>query len=160
MKKTLLSIMTMAILASGSASAAAVEKDITVEAKIITAIKVSKDNGRALDSVKMVYDPIKNDGHFSHVEKIKLSSIGGTKIKVSLREAFEMNDANNTKKFTDYKIDIDGEELTHTGGTKTFVLANNKEFSGDLKIQAKQPVGAVDGDVYSGVLKLALEAEA
>ncbi len=159
MKKTLLSIMTMAILASGSASAAPVEKDIAVEAEVVAAIKVSKDNGRALDSIKMAYDAVKNDGHFNHIEKIKFASIGGTKIKVSLREAFEMNNNTNTKKFTDHKIDIDGQELTFGGGEKTFDLAN-KEFSGDLEIQAKQPADAVDGEVYSGVLKLAVEAEA
>ncbi|MGT3206064.1 CS1 type fimbrial major subunit [Yersinia enterocolitica] len=159
MKKTLLSIMTMAILASGSASAAPVEKDIAVEAKVVTAIKVSKDNGRALDSIKMTYDAVKNDGHFENIEKIKFASIGGTKIKVSLREAFEMNDNSNTKKFTDYKIDIGGEELIYGGAEKSFDLVN-QEFSGDLKIQAKQPADAVDGEVYNGVLKLAVEAEA
>ncbi|HEO0715535.1 TPA: hypothetical protein U5E38_000033 [Yersinia enterocolitica] len=159
MKKTLLSIMTMAILASGSASAAPVEKDIAVEAEVVAAIKVSKDNGRALDSIKMTYDAVKNDGHFNHIEKIKFASIGGTKIKVSLREAFEMNNNANTKKFTDHKIDIDGQELIYGAGEETFNLAN-REFSGDLKIQAKQPADAVDGEIYSGVLKLALEAEA
>ncbi|HEN3660638.1 TPA: hypothetical protein U5E42_000315, partial [Yersinia enterocolitica] len=70
-----------------------------------------------------------------------------------------MNNNGNTKKFTDHKIDIDGQELTYGGGEKTFNLAN-KEFSGDLKIQAKQPADAVDGEVYNGVLKLAVEAEA
>ena len=159
MKKTLLSIMTMAILASGSANAVPVDKDIIVEAKVVTAIKVTKDNGHVLDTVKMKYDPVQNDGNFTYTEKIKFASIGGTKIKISLREAFEMNDTSNTKKFTDYKIDIDGDELTHTGGVKTFGLTNQK-FSGDLNINAKQPADAADGEVYNGVLKLALEAEA
>ena len=159
MKKTLLSVITMAILVSGSANAEPVEKDIAVEAKIVTAIKVSKDNGRTLDSIKMAYDTIKNDGHFSHSEKIKFASVGGTKIKVSLREAFEMNDTSNTKKFTDYKIDIDGQELKHASGEQFFDLVN-KEYSGDLNIQAKQPKNAADGEVYNGVLKFAIEAEA
>lgn len=152
--------MTMTILASGIANASPIEKDIAVEAKIVTAIKVSKENGRPLDSIKMAYDTTKNDGNFNHIEKIKFVSIGGTKIKVSLREAFELNDNGNTKKFTDYKVDIDGQELTHNGGEKTFNLMNNKDFSGDLTIQAKQPGNAADGEVYNGILKLAIEAEA
>ncbi|AJJ23366.1 CS1 type fimbrial major subunit [Yersinia enterocolitica] len=158
MKKTLLSIVTIAILASSSANAAPVEKDIAIEAKIVSAIKLTKNSGRALDAIKMTYDPVKNDGHFTHTEQIKFTSLGGTKIKVSLREAFAMLNSNN-KTFTDYKVNIEGKELKNGSAAEFFDLTNT-DFSGSLNISAKQPIDAVDGEIYTGVLKLSIEAEA
>ncbi|HDL7733205.1 CS1 type fimbrial major subunit [Yersinia enterocolitica] len=158
MKKTLLSIVTIAILASSSANAAPVEKDIAIEATVVSVIKLTKDSGSELDTIKMAYDPVKNDGHFTHTEQIKFTSLGGTKIKVSLSQPLLMNGPQG-KTFSDYKIEIANQEVTFMGPPKIFNLVGN-DFSGDLNVSAKQPKNASDGEVYKGVLKLSIEAEA
>lgn len=158
MKKTLLSIISMAALLSVTTThAAPFEKNITVEAKIIAVIKLTKANGTKLDNIKLDYDYTKNDGSYTNTTGIKIIVTNADpKVKIKLAEDFKLVDStDNTKEFTDHSVTLNGDDITTGDGS--FNLAA-KQFAGDLTITAKQP--AVAAGTYSGTLKLVLESEA
>ena len=159
MKKTLLSIMTMAALLSATSVSAAgpVSKDITVEAKITEVITLTKANNSRLDNIKLTYDVDKNDGSYTNSTDIKIMVTNSDpKVNIKLAEEFKLIDSSGLKKFTDHSVTLGGQKIT-TANTN-FDLEGNQSFSGSLIINAKQPVGAVG--TYSGTLKLVLESEA
>ncbi|EMQ3399288.1 hypothetical protein WG294_003525, partial [Yersinia enterocolitica] len=85
MKKTLLSIMTMAILASGSANAQPLNKDISVSAEVHSNINLDKATGGDLNSIDLKYDVNSNDGTHTFNEQIKIQATGGVnRVKVAL----------------------------------------------------------------------------
>lgn len=100
MKKTLLSIITMAIvaiLASNSAYAAhSVQKDISVEAKIAESIIITMDkaDGTPFNSLELEYGPYSAGGMekaLSGVQSIKITAPQSTKVRISLAEEFVMH---------------------------------------------------------------------
>ncbi|CRY56020.1 MULTISPECIES: CS1 type fimbrial major subunit [Yersinia] len=160
MKKTLLSIMAMTALVSAtfaSAAAGPVSKDITVEAKIVDTLTLTKSNGAKLENIKLGYDFAKNDGSYTNTTGVKIILTNtDSKINIKLAEDFELvSTAGGNDKFTDYSVTLHGEDLTTAD--KRFDIAA-KQFEGDLTITAKQP--AVAAGTYSGTLKLVLESGA
>ncbi|WP_145515098.1 CS1 type fimbrial major subunit [Yersinia massiliensis] len=160
MKKTLLSMMAMTALFSAtfaSAAAGPVSKDITVEAKIVDTLTLTKSNGAKLENIKLGYDFAKNDGSYTNTTGIKIIVTDTkTKVKIKLAEDFKLVDSTDaTKEFTDYSVMLLGTNITTAD--KKFDMAA-KQLEGDLTITAKQP--AVAAGTYSGTLKLVLESEA
>ncbi|WP_261369059.1 CS1 type fimbrial major subunit [Yersinia rohdei] len=68
MKKTLLSIMTVAALACSTVvSAQPVNKDISVTAEVNGAITMKKSNGDALNNISLEYNYTDNNGMYEYV---------------------------------------------------------------------------------------------
>ncbi|CCQ38647.1 CS1 type fimbrial major subunit [Yersinia enterocolitica] len=162
MKKTLLSIMTMAILASGSANAQPLNKDISVSAEVHSNINLDKATGGDLNSIDLKYDVNSNDGTHTFNEQIKIQATGGVnRVKVALLEDFSLENGNN--KFTDHSISIGGKILQSPVAmlgalrpiNQFFDLANG-DVTLELIMSAKEPKNAPIG-VYSGTAKLVIE---
>ncbi len=162
MKKTLLSIMTMAILASGSAYAQPLNKDISVSAEVHSNVSLEKAIGGNLNNIDLKYDVNSNNGTHNFNEQIKIQATGGVnRVKVALLEDFSLENGNN--KFTDHSISIGGKVLqspvamlgTLQPINRFFDLANG-EVTLELIISAKEPKNAPAG-VYSGTAKLVIE---
>ncbi|WP_186369533.1 CS1 type fimbrial major subunit [Yersinia bercovieri] len=157
MKKTLLSIMTMAILASSTAAYSnAVTKDITVEATIPAIFSMNDDKGEAIEAatLKMVQDTTNKDT-YKITKAVRLSGSGGD-LKVSVAEELQLVEAKSGRKFSEIKLELDSRELK----SGTPIKFEKSKFNQDvnLVISGKEPVGAVGGETYSGILKLTLEA--
>ncbi|HDL7751087.1 TPA: fimbrial assembly protein [Yersinia enterocolitica] len=160
MKKTLLSMMTMAILASGSAYAVTtVEQEIIVEAEIAPLISLTKSSGTPLSQTnKLDYDIATNNGIHSLTLPIKIAVNDNTsKVNVRLVKEFTLEHVSNGKLFSDSKVFLDGRELSHVND-RIYNLAAF-ELNADLKISAKQPAGAVGGEQYSGIAHIMIESE-
>ncbi|CNI35303.1 alpha-related fimbriae minor subunit 1 [Yersinia massiliensis] len=158
MKKTLLSIISMAALLNVTTThAAPLEKNITVEAEIVDVIKLTKTNGTKLDNIKLNYDYTGNDGYYTNTTGVKIILTNtDSKINIKLAEDFELvSTAGGNDKFTNYSVTLDGKDIT-TVNNKFDMAA--KQLEGNLTITAKQP--AVAAGTYSGTLKLVLESEA
>ncbi|AHM76247.2 CS1 type fimbrial major subunit [Yersinia hibernica] len=166
MKKTLLSIVTMAALVSSTAVyAQPLEKNIQVEAEIHSVVSMNKADGTPLDKIKLNYDVQNNDGTYTHTENIKIKSATANKIKVSTAENFLLSDKNGNGGFTNHKVMLGGKEILYIGalnatgmGTANFGLDANHEADLDLVISAKQIENPPAG-IYSGIVKLVIEEE-
>ncbi|ELI8043838.1 TPA: hypothetical protein PXJ37_003637 [Yersinia enterocolitica] len=158
MKKTLLSIMTMAILASGSANAQPLNKDIHVSAEVHSNVSLDKAIGGDLNNIDLKYDVNSNDGTHTFNEQIKIQATGGAnRVRLALLEDFSLENGNN--KFTDHSISIGGKILQSPVAflpiNQFFDLANG-EITLELIMSAKEPQNAPAG-VYSGTAKLVIE---
>lgn len=71
MKKTVIAIITMATLTSTAAYANTIEKDIRVEAEIISLMDVKRADDSNINKIKLTYDTVTNDGTYSHSEALK-----------------------------------------------------------------------------------------
>ncbi|EKN5090236.1 TPA: hypothetical protein PXJ58_003806 [Yersinia enterocolitica] len=159
MKKTLLSIMTMAILASGSAYAQPLNKDISVSAEVHSNISLDKATGGDLNNIDLKYDVNSNDGTHTFNEQIKIQASGGVnRIKVALLEDFTLENGNN--QFTNHSISIGGKILQSPvalfGPINQFFDLANGDVTLELIMSAKEPKNAPAG-VYSGTAKLVIE---
>ncbi|CNH25141.1 CS1 type fimbrial major subunit [Yersinia pekkanenii] len=163
MKKTLLSIITMAVFSSSSAYAQPLNKDIHVETEIHSKVSLSKANDSELNNITLSYDTNNNDGTHTHQENIKIKASGANKVKIALLEDFSLKNGKNDT-FTHHLITIDGKQLQSPvnilGGARQlnqfFDLINNEAIL-ELKISAKEPQGAVAGEIYSGIAKFVIE---
>ncbi|MGP6381165.1 CS1 type fimbrial major subunit [Yersinia bercovieri] len=157
MKKTLLSIMTMAILASSTvAYSNPVTKDIKVEATIPTLFSMSDNQGTAIEAtppLRMVHDADK--GVYTITKVVKLNGNGGD-LKVSMTKELELIELKSGRKFTHIELKLDSAELKFGVPMKFEKGKFNQDVN--LVISGKEPVGAVGGETYSGTLKLTLEA--
>ncbi|AKF40010.1 TPA: pilus assembly protein [Yersinia enterocolitica] len=157
MKKTLLSIMTMAALASSTVVCAVpMHKDIPITAEIHSSISVTKNGGDQLNNIELAYDSIANDGTFEYTEDITIQSNSGSKVRIKLREPLTIeNDQGALKGFDDIIVRIGGTELATVD--KTFLLNGHNQTNNKLVIRAKKPGDAVSGEIYTGTLALAIE---
>lgn len=166
MKKTLLSVITMAILVSGSANAEHLNKDIRVEAEVHSKLSLGKAiGGGDLNDIKLQYDVNSKDGTHIHNEQIKIQANGGSnRVKIALLEDFSLENGND--KFTDHSVSIGGKLLQSPVAilgalrpiNQFFDLANG-EVTLELIMSAKEPINAAAG-VYSGIAKLVIEESA
>ncbi|WP_145494962.1 CS1 type fimbrial major subunit [Yersinia bercovieri] len=157
MKKTLLSIMAMAILASSTAAYSnPVTKEITVQATIPAIFSMNDDKGGPIETVplKMVHDADK--GVYTITKAVQLSGNGGD-LKVSVAEELQLVETKSGRKFSEIKLELDSTELK----SGTPIKFEKSKFNQDvnLVISGKEPVDAVGGETYSGTLKLTLEAD-
>lgn len=170
-KKTLLSIMTIAALANSATAAVganleadAVTKEILVIASIERfkhAISVTwpSDNttllGGGYDHSSMLFlkrDTNDTQRYKAVVENIKLNYNGGNKLNVNLLSPFELKHSDNElSNLSDIKVTLGGKELSTTAvGVST--------GSTSLEIDARAPTDAVEGDEFKGRLRLNFEA--
>lgn len=165
MKKTLFSIMTMAILASGSANAESLDKNIDIKAEVQSKLSMGKALGGEINDIDLKYDVNSMDGTYTHKEQIKIKANGGAnKVKVALLEDFSL--ANGNDKFTDHSISMGGKILQSPAYllgalrpiNQFFDLANG-EVSLELIMSAKEPKNATPG-TYIGTIKLKIEEDA
>ncbi|CNK82097.1 Uncharacterised protein [Yersinia enterocolitica] len=176
MKKTLFSIITMAIvaiLASGSAYAAqSVQKNIAVEAEIVESLIITMDkvDGSPFDSLELTL----NSGYFGvgyvysgphesapkylvATQPVKITAHQGTKVQIALAEVFVMHHVKGEDKRLYPDVYIDGEELFLLDGYD--IVLKNKEKDVTLEVVV-QDSGTQPGDKYTGVLKILMESAA
>ncbi|CNG72053.1 CS1 type fimbrial major subunit [Yersinia enterocolitica] len=158
MKKTLLSIMTMAILASGIANADTKQIDITVTAEVPAKINLTKIDGNELNKVDLI--PTQVLGRHEHKETISLSG-NSAKIKVNLAKSFTLT--HSTEKNVTFKthevvlggLPLQGGLLGKIAIDQTYALTANKADL-ELVISADEPTSHKSG-IYSGTLELQIE---
>jgi hypothetical protein len=161
MKKTLISIITLAALASSGVYAKSAEQKIEVEAEILSTVEV-KDagTGGALGKLTMGYDTALGDGNYNLSKPIQISSINGyKKVKLTLAKEFELVENNGTgKKFDNAGVMMDGividQNSSHT------VDLNNGIADKVIVIAGKANQDALDGEVYAGTVNLVMEPQA
>lgn len=154
MKKTLLSIMTMAALVNSATATAAVEtKNITVNAEIPHEITMKKSNGEDIKKIELVPDN-NSPTTYGAKESIVIAS-HGQDVKINLIEDFKLvSTTESGNSFTDLTVTMDGTELATTPqkiGNKVSNIAK------ELTIVGKAPSTSKGGEKYTGVLKLNLE---
>ncbi|WP_038910007.1 CS1 type fimbrial major subunit [Yersinia pestis] len=162
MKKTVIAIITMATLTSTAAYANTIEKDIRVEAEIISLMDVKRADDSNINKIKLTYDTVTNDGTYSHSEAIKVKARKqlGDKLKVSLAAPVILSEPNNNKEFTHVEVLLDGKKLLEPADTRDLIAFHGSELNAELKVSAKEPNNAVGGEKYSGVIQLRLEPSA
>ncbi|MEY4921588.1 MAG: hypothetical protein RLY17_305 [Pseudomonadota bacterium] len=160
MKKTLISIITLAALASSSVYAKSVEQDIQVSAEILSTVKMSDPAGGALAPLKLDYDTALADGTYNLSKPIQISSINGyKKVKLTLAEEFKLVETNGTaKEFARAAVMIDHMPIGHNSSHT--VDLNNGTADKVITIAAKANQDALDGEVYAGTVKLVMEPQA
>ncbi len=156
MKKTLLSIITMATLVGSMAAyAAPMEKEIPVSVTINGVMSLTDDKDVDISSLTLGYDVI--DKKHTLIQPIKITSNTGNKVNVVVNEALVLAEKDDTSKvFSGVEVKL-GDEVLTLNRVKDFELIASA-FKADLSITAKQPDDAVSGEVYSGTLKLSIEA--
>ncbi len=155
MKKTLLSIMTMAILASSTAAYSnAVTKNIIVEATIPATLDMTDALGEAINTtpLKMVHDP-DNDA-YTMTQPVKFKG-NGDGLKVTMIEQLKLEEKATKKDFG--KIDLKLGLHNLEAGRAIELGKDDLNKDVDLVISGKAPIGAEGGETYSGTLKLTLE---
>lgn len=176
MKRTLLSIITMVILASGSAYAAhSVQKEIAVEAEIAESLIITMDkaDGSPFNSLELTLDPSyrgagyiphinsdslgPNPGYLAAIQPVKITAPQDTKVEISFAEEFVMHHVKGEDKQLYPDVYIDGEELFLSVGYE--VIFKNKVRDITLEVVV-QDSGTKPGDKYTGVLKLLMESVA
>ncbi|CQD38395.1 alpha-related fimbriae minor subunit 1 [Yersinia mollaretii] len=166
MKKTLLSIITMAIVTSNTAYAAhSVQKDIVVEAEIAEPLILTKADGSPLNSLKLDYLPEQGDASSEFYfespaalkvrQSIKITANKDARVKLSLAENFYMVGTNgeNDRLYPD--IFINENMLQGVDYDYEFTPDNRVQ---ELRLEAEVPEDAKPGDKYTGVLKLVMES--
>ncbi|CNK67200.1 alpha-related fimbriae minor subunit 1 [Yersinia frederiksenii] len=159
MKKTLLSIITMATLVGSMAAySAPIEKEIPVRAVINGEITISDTDGSSFggSELELVYNAIDKKHTFEEV--IKIESNTGNSVNVTYKDGLTLQEdsSGNSKKFKNVMVKLGDQELT-IDQPLNFIFAANK-LENTLNITAEQPDNAVADEVYSGVLKLSIEA--
>ncbi|CQD38397.1 hypothetical protein [Yersinia mollaretii] len=171
MKKTLLSIITMAIVTSSSAYAAhSVQKDISIEVEIAESliITMNKADGTPFNSLNLTLDHnyfgtgyVHSDSSFSAApsylvatQPVKITALQDTKVEISLAEEFVMHHAKGEDKRLYPNVHIDDEELSLLSGSE--IILKNKEKDVTLEVVV-QDSGTQPGDKYTGILKLVME---
>ncbi|AIN18364.1 CS1 type fimbrial major subunit [Yersinia rochesterensis] len=158
MKKTLLSIMTVAILASSTiAHALPFDKDIPVTAEINGSISMTKGNGDPFNNIAMDYDHVSNDGTYEYTENVKIASNTGARVNIKLRNPLVLEgDADGpVKTFNDVVVQLGRTQLNGAGAS--FALGVHNEINHALTIRAKKPAEALSGETYTGTLQLTIE---
>lgn len=162
MKKTLLSIMTMAILASGSANAAET-MIIDVTAEIPAELSLTKANNAALDSAKLVSTA--TAGEYQYKEQIKIKGNSTDRnFDVQITTPFSL--VHSTDKGTEFgikAIKLGTNDLQTTNNTHG-VFQYSKSTGADeaeleLVISATEPATKKPG-TYNGVLLLEIAESA
>ncbi|WP_145509066.1 CS1 type fimbrial major subunit [Yersinia alsatica] len=156
MKKTLLSIITMATLVGSMAAySAPMEKEITVSATINGVMDLTDENGKGIDALNLEYDAIGKK--HSLTLPIKITSNTGNKVNVIVKEELVLAEKDNTDKvFSGVEVKL-GDEVLSVNKAQDFSLTSTA-FETDLSITAEQPSDAVSGEFYTGALKLSIEA--
>ncbi|WP_145488828.1 CS1 type fimbrial major subunit [Yersinia aleksiciae] len=161
MKKTLLSIMTVAaLISSASVYSAVSNKTIQVEAEIPGMITITKaDDSDIGDIISLVPDTT-NAGYYTHSEDIKISNNadGHPSVNISINDDFKLNHTVDVgKTFTDLSVKLDNRTLSDT---KERFNIDDVNGSVALVITGKPPIGSTEGEKYQGVLKLTIESVA
>ncbi|OVZ86701.1 hypothetical protein CBW58_21605 [Yersinia frederiksenii] len=159
MKKTLLSIITMAALVGSMAAyAAPIEKDIPVSATINGEIIILNSEGAPFgnDTLELKYNSADKEHTFE--ERISIESNTGDSINITYKDGLILQEktSGDNKEFKSVTVKLAGKTLTVDQAQK-FDLAANK-FEDTLNITAEQPDNAKENEVYSGTLKLSIEA--
>lgn len=158
MKKTLLSIITVAVLASSTiVCAQPFNKDIPVTAEINGSISMTKGNGDALNDIALDYDHASNDGTYEYMENVTIASNTGAKVNIKLRNplVLEGDSSGEVKTFNDVVVQLGRSQLNGAG--TSFVLGAHNELNQALTIRAKKPAEALSGETYTGTLQLTIE---
>ncbi|CQD38394.1 CS1 type fimbrial major subunit [Yersinia mollaretii] len=155
MKKTLLSIMTMAALVSSVTATAveSMEKSIIVSAEIPHVITMQKNGGGDVDRITL--EPGFGNAPadvYGASENIAIRN-GGADIKVNIVGDFKLKSltAPGEREFTELTVILGGEQLKGNDANK--IKSGNIE----LMIHGKKPSEAIAEEKYSGTLKLNLE---
>lgn len=156
MKKTLLSIITMATLVGSMAAYAdPIETDIPVSVTINGMMKLTDNKDGKIDLLALGYDA--DNKNYTLSQPIKITSNIGNNINFAVREALTLTEkANGDKVFQNVEVKLGGQKLT-ANQPATFALAGTV-FEDTLSITAEQPGDAVSGETYTGDLKLSIEA--
>lgn len=167
MKKILLSIITMAIVASNSAYAAnSTQKDILVEVEISEPLILTKADGSPFNSIQLEYNSGRWNGmigyharyypaKFTAEQPIKITATQGTKIKISLAENFYMSDIKGGNGLLSPDVFIDENILQDVDDDHEFTPDKGVQ---ELRVEAEVLEDAKPGDKYTGVLKLVMES--
>ncbi|WP_267248899.1 CS1 type fimbrial major subunit [Yersinia sp. Marseille-Q5920] len=157
MKKTLLTIITVAALASSTiVCAQPFNKDIPVTAEINGSISMTKSNGDALNDIALDYSMM-NDGTYEYIEDVTIVSNTGAKVNVKLKSplVLEGDSDGAVKTFDDVAVYLGNSKLDGAG--KSFFLSASNEINQALVITAKKPAEALSGETYTGTLQLTIE---
>ncbi|WP_174848160.1 CS1 type fimbrial major subunit [Yersinia artesiana] len=157
MKKTLLSMMTMAILASGSANA--VDMDINVTAEIPHKVNmIPQSAGVDLSNAKLAADP-NDDSKYMYTQAVTLKGNGNKSVNVRAKNALQLrHNTDNQSTLPINVVTLGGENIqtgaSITAGGQDFVLTNGTTDI-VLKIVADKSPSTTTG-TYEGVLALEL----
>ncbi|HDL8238014.1 TPA: hypothetical protein U5D93_003219 [Yersinia enterocolitica] len=163
MKKTLLSIMTMAILASGSANAAQT-MSVNVTAEIPTQLSLTDTNDATLSSAKLI--PTATFGEYEYKQQIKIKGNSINRhFNVQITTPFTLlHSVDSTTGFSINTVSLGTSKLQDRNG----VIATSAQYSKtigtgeaelELIISATEPTAKTPG-TYSGVLSLEIEETA
>ncbi|WP_145566992.1 CS1 type fimbrial major subunit [Yersinia aleksiciae] len=160
MKKTLLSIMTVAaLISSASVYSAVSNKTIQVEAEIPRMITITKSGGGVIRTLKLL--PVENDAtKYTASEDIKIldNSNNDPKVKISINRDFALTESvNQVKAFTGLEVKLEDTILTDAGAEFSLADVNT---SVKLTITGESPVNGVSEERYTGDLKLTIESVA
>lgn len=176
MKKTLLSIITMAILASGSAYAAqSAQKNIAVEAEITKSLIITMDkaDGSPFNSFELKYESSGDQalGYSSPLligtQRIKITAPQGTAVRISLTEELVMHHEKKAGKKLFPSVHLGDRVLS--GGNANIILAHKYTYSGkqhgaylrDADVYLLvfvENADTIPAGKYTGVLKLVMES--
>ncbi|HGH0374389.1 TPA: CS1 type fimbrial major subunit [Yersinia enterocolitica] len=162
MKKTLLSIMTMAILASGSASAAkTMTIDVTAEIPVQLTLTKADDTPVGVAKLKTFANP----GEYDYKEKIKISGNGAGK-NFNVKMVTPLSLVHDIDKSIEFEINTvnlgahalqAGKLTTQTRSYSKAAGSNAAEL--ELNIIANAPLTQNTG-TYSGTVSLEIEEAA
>lgn len=152
MKKTLLSIMTMAVLVSSTTSTAAETKDIIVSAEIPSVITVQKSSGENIDSIKLASVAGSTD-EYEAKENIKFYN-SGESVKVKVPSEFKLVSEDGSKEFELLAVTMGGHAMS-VAMAQPIKFDDSQDV--ELIIKGKSPAGAKTGEIYSGTLELNIE---
>ncbi|MDN0119110.1 CS1 type fimbrial major subunit [Yersinia frederiksenii] len=159
MKKTLLSIITMATLVGSMAAYAdPLEKEIPVSATINGEIIISSNGGAPFgnDTLELEYNSA--DKKHTFEELISIESNTGDYINVTYKDGLTLQESisGNSKEFKNVTVKLAGQKLIIDKAEKFNLISNKLENK--LNITAEQPDDAKENEIYSGTLKLSIEA--
>lgn len=149
MKKTLLSIMTIAVLVSSATAAAdSITKDIIVNAEIPSILSVTGVNGVDIAPVVLEQDAIANDGSYKGSRTLVLGSNDGDKLNVNLTEVFTLKSGD--KVFKNISVKLSDMDLSTA-------VVQTDTGNAELVITGNTPDDAAGGEKYTGTLKINFE---
>ncbi|CFQ49645.1 CS1 type fimbrial major subunit [Yersinia aleksiciae] len=160
MKKTLLSIMTVAaLISSASVYSQTVDKNIQVEAEIPGMITITKSGGGVIPTLKLL--PVENGAKkYTVSEDIQIVNNfnNDTKVKISINGDFALTESvDKVKVFSGLEVKLKDTILTNAGNEFLLADVNN---SVKLAITGESPDNVLSEERYTGELKLTVESVA
>lgn len=163
MKKLTLSALMFAALTSFTAYADYTQQNIDIDAEITDFVSLVDSRNAKLSSITLTRNLNDyNNPVYSSTQTVQLRSANPADTRVSIYLESEPTlianeGAQNEKRFTDLRVNLDGLELEVGVGQATIF---NKDVDLDLIVNATVPQNAATGERYTGVIPLMLESAA